>query len=71
MLEFMFGFFLAESATFGDAEISLIKLLVFTAIVALGVGLLALNAHISPDGDVKNTISVIKNRLKSFSRKER
>ena len=71
MLEFMFGFFLAESATFGDAEISLIKLLVFTAMVGLGIGLLALNAHISPDGDVKTTISVIKNRLKSFSRKER
>ena len=71
MLEFMFGFFLAESATFGDAEISLIKLLVFTAMVGLGIGLLALNAHISSDGDVKNTISVIKNWLKSFSRTAR
>ena len=67
----MFGFFLAESATFGDAEISLIKLLVFTAMVGLGIGLLALNAHISSDGDVKNTISVIKNWLKSFSRTAR
>ena len=47
MFEFMFGFFIAESATSGDAEISVIKLLVFTAMVGLGVGLLALNAHIS------------------------
>ena len=71
MFEFIFGFFIAESATSGDAEISLIKLLAFSAMVGLGVGLLALNAYISPDGDVKNTISVIKNRIKSYSRNER
>ena len=69
MFEFMLGFFIVESATSDGAEIGLVKFLVFTALVVLGFGLLALNACISPDGDVKNTISVIKNRLKSYSRK--
>ena len=71
MFEMIVGFLIAESASSADAEASIAKLLVFTAMLCLGVGLLALNAFVSPDGDVKNTILVIKNRLKSYSRKER
>ena len=66
MFEFMLGFFIVESATSESSEISLIKFLVFTAMVCLGVGLLALNACISPDGDVRNTFSVIKSRVKNY-----
>ena len=60
MFEFMIGFFVVESATSDGGELSLTKFLVFSAMICIGIGLLALNACISSDGDVKNTISVIK-----------
>ena len=41
------------------------KLLMFTILSGFSLGLLAVNAHISPNGDVKNTISVIKSYIKN------
>lgn len=41
------------------------KLLMFTVLSGFSLGLLAVNTHISPNGDAKNTISVIKSYIKN------
>jgi len=63
MFVFILGFMVVEPATLSGAELNYIQGLFFSAMICLVMGLLALHAYISPNGDFKNTISVIRNKV--------